>query len=79
MTRATVESAVAAGAGMVDATSIDDVVALQYEFAKGCVERFIVAGARLSELGLKTASDLYGPVGIRAEKTMEVSSGPRMA
>jgi hypothetical protein len=75
-TRAVVESAAAAGAGMVDAKSLDDVVALQYEFAKGCVERFIVGGARLSELGLKAASEAYEPLGARAEKAMEALKRP---
>src|SRR5579872_298699 len=71
LARGMVESAAAAGAGMVDAKSLDDVVALQYEFAKGCIERFIVGGARLSELGLKAASEVYEPLGARAEKAME--------
>jgi hypothetical protein len=65
LTRATVESAAATGAGMIDAKSLDDVVALQYEFAKSCVERFIAGGARLSELALKAVSDVYEPLGAR--------------
>ena len=77
--RAAVESAAAAGAGMVDAKSLDDVLALQYEFAKGCVERFIVGGARLSELGLKAASEVYEPLGARAEKAMEALKKPLAA
>ncbi len=48
LTRAAVESAAATGAGMVDAKSLEDVVALQYDFTKGCMERLIVGGARLS-------------------------------
>ena len=77
--RAAVESAAAAGAGMVDAKSLDDVVALQYEFAKGCVERFIVVGARLSELGLKAASEVYEPLGAHAEKAIEALKKPQAA
>ncbi len=77
--RAVVESAAAAGAGMVDAKSLDDVVALQYEFAKGCVERFIVGSARLSELGLKAASEVYEPLGARAEKAIEALRKPLAA
>jgi hypothetical protein len=71
LARGVVESAAAAGASMVDAKSVDDVVALQYEFTKGCIERFIVGGARLSELGLKAASEVYEPLGVRAEKAMK--------
>jgi hypothetical protein len=76
LARATVESAAAAGAGMVDAKSLDDVVALQYEFGKGCVQRFIVGGARLSELALKAASEVYEPLGARAEKGIEALKRP---
>ena len=79
LARGVVESAAAAGAGMVDAKSVDDVVGLQYEFAKGCVERFIVGGARLSELGLKAASEVYEPLGARAEKAIEALKRPLAA
>ncbi|MGH7123311.1 MAG: phasin family protein [Stellaceae bacterium] len=79
LTRAVVESAAAAGAGMVDAKSLDDVVALQYEFAKGCLERFILGGARLSELGLKAAGEVYEPLGAHAEKAMEALKRPLAA
>ena len=79
LARAAVESAAAAGAGIVDAKSLDDVVALQYEFTKGCVERLIVAGVRLSELGLKAASEVYAPLGVRAEKAIEALAKPLAA
>jgi phasin family protein len=79
LTRATVESAAATGAGMVDAKSLEDVVALQYEFAKGCMERLIVGGARLSELGLKAASEVYEPLGTRAEKALDALRKPLAA
>jgi len=79
LARTAVESAAATGAGMVDAKSLDDVVALQYEFGKGCVERFIAAGARLSELALKAASEVYEPLGARAEKAIEVLKKPLAA
>jgi hypothetical protein len=77
--RAAVESAAATGAGMVDAKSLDDVVALQYAFAKGCVERFMVGGARLSELGLKTVSEICEPLGARAETAIEALRRPLSA
>jgi len=79
LARAAVESAAAASAGMVDAKSLDDVARLQYEFGKGCVERFMVGGARLSELALKAASDVYAPLGARAEKAIEVLKKPLAA
>ncbi len=79
LARAAVESAAATGAGMVDAKSLEDVVALQYDFAKGCVERLIVGGARLSELGLKAASEVYEPMGARAEKAVDSLKRPLAA
>jgi len=79
LTRAAVESAVATGAGMVDAKSLEDVVALQYNFTKGCVQRLIVGGARLSELGLKAASEVYEPLGARAEKAIDALRRPLAA
>jgi phasin family protein len=79
LARASVESAAATGAGLVDAKSLEDVVALQYEFAKTCVERMIVGGARLSELGLKAASEMYEPLGARAEKAIYAMKKPLAA
>ena len=79
LARGALESAASIGAGMVDAKSLDDVVALQYEFTKGCMERFIIGGARLSELGLKAASEVYEPLGARAEKAIEALKKPLAA
>ena len=79
LTRAAVESAAATGAGLVDARSLEDVVALQYDFTKGCVERLIVGGARLSELGLRAASEVYEPLGARAEKALDALRKPLAA
>ena len=76
LARAAVESATEAGAGMVVAKSVEGVVALQYAFTKGCVERFIVGGARLSELVLKAAREIYAPQGARVEKTVETLKKP---
>lgn len=77
--RAAVESAAATGAAMVDAKSLDDVVALQYEFAKTCVARFIVGVARLSELGLEAAGEVYEPLGARAGQAVEALKKPLAA
>jgi hypothetical protein len=79
LTRAAVESAAATGAGLVDARSLEDVVALHYDFSKGCLERLIVGGARLSELGLKAASEVYEPLGQRAEKAIDAFKRPLAA
>jgi len=79
LARGAIESAAAVGAGMVDAKSLEDVVALQYDFSKGCMERLIVGGARLSELGLRAASAVYEPLGARAEKALDALRKPLAA
>jgi len=79
LARATVESAAATAAALVDAKSLDEVVALQYDFTKGFVERLIVGGSRFSVLGLKLASEVYEPLGARAEKAMDALKKPLAA
>lgn len=79
LARAAVESAAATSAGLVDAKSLEDVVALQYDFTKACVERLIVGGARLSELGIRAASEMYEPLGARAEKAIDALKKPLAA
>jgi hypothetical protein len=79
LARANVESAAATASGLVDATSVEDVIALQYDFAKGYVERLIEGGARLSVLGLKAASEVYDPLGARAEKAIDTLRKPLAA
>ncbi|GEM_PF-2573852 len=79
LARTAVENAAAMGAGMVDAKSVEDVAALHYDYAKGCVERMMLAGARLSELGLKAASEIYEPLGARAERAIDALKKPLAA
>jgi hypothetical protein len=43
------------------------------------VERLIVGSARLSELGLKAASEVYEPLGARAEKALDAWTKPLAA
>jgi phasin family protein len=77
--RASVESAAATGAGLVDARSFEDVLALQYDFAKGCADRLIAGSARLSELALRAASEIYVPLGTRVAQTTEILQKPLTA
>jgi hypothetical protein len=79
LVRAAVENAAATGARLVDAKSLEDVVTLQYDFTKGCVGRLIVSGARLSELGLKAASEVYEPLGARRETAIDALKKPLVA
>jgi len=76
LARASFESAAAAGAALVDARSLEDVAAIQSEFARTCIERMIAQGARFSELGLKAAADVFEPLGARAGKAMGALGKP---
>lgn len=67
---AAVEDA-ATAAALVDAKPLEDVVALRYEFTKNCVERFIAGGARLSDLGLTAAGEVFEPLGAQAIEALK--------
>jgi hypothetical protein len=76
LTRATFESAAAAGAALVDAHSLEDVAAIQSDFARSYVARLIAQGTRFSELGLKAATDVYEPLSARVGKAMSALGKP---
>jgi phasin family protein len=76
LARATFESAAAAGAALVDARSLEDVTAIQNEFARTCIARLLAQGTRFSELGLKAATEVYEPLSARAGKAMSVLGRP---
>lgn len=73
------ESAAAACAALLDAGTLEDVVVLQSDFARTYVERMFASGARLSELGLKAASDAYEPLGTCAGKAIGALAKPLAA
>ena len=79
LARASFESAAAAGAALVDARSVEDVAAIQSDFARAFIERMVAQGARFSELGLKAAADVYEPLGLRAGNAMSALGKPLAA
>src|SRR5258708_5715266 len=79
LARAAVESAAATGAGMVDAKSLEDGVCEKRDFTKVCVGGLFVGGAGLWELGLRAASEVYEPLGARAERAIDSLKKPLAA
>ena len=51
-----------AGKTVADAKSVHDVVSLQQEFLKECVDMWVSGASRLSELSARTAKDVVEPV-----------------
>lgn len=70
LTRQSLESAAAATSALLDAKSIEDVMALQGDFTKSFVDQVLAGTAKLSEMGLKVASDAYDPLTQRVEQTL---------
>lgn len=57
------ESAVSAARAMIDARSLADVIALNRDFTQTVLESFLAKSARLSEIGIRTASEAFAPLG----------------
>ena len=79
LTRQSLESVAAASSALLDARSIEDVVAVQSNFAKALVERLLTGTVKLSELSLQAASEAYDPLGERVEQTLAHLTKPLAA
>jgi phasin family protein len=73
------ESAIGAARAMIDARSLVDVIALNREFAQTALESFLAKSARLSEIGIKTTSEAFAPLGQRLAEAQEKVGLPRLA
>jgi phasin family protein len=70
LTRRSLEHAASVTSALLDATSIEDVVALQSDFTKSFIDQMLAGTAKLSELGFEVATEAYDPVGTRVERTL---------
>jgi len=70
LTRDAFESAAAAGVALLDAKTVEDVMAVNNDYAKRTLEKLIACASRISELGFEAASAAYQPLGARFEKAM---------
>jgi phasin family protein len=70
------ESAVSAARAMIGARSLADVIALNRDFTQTALESFLAKSARLSEIGIRTASEAFAPLGQRLLGTRQKMGRP---
>jgi phasin family protein len=74
--RRSFEQAAETATALLGAKTFEDVVQLNTEFAKANLERLIERSAKLSEMGVKLASEALAPLGGRVEATIHKLSKP---
>ena len=71
LTQASIETAATTTKAVFAAKTIKDVVALQSDFTKTSFDKFVSNSSKLSELGVKVASDAIAPVTARVNVAVE--------
>ncbi len=71
LTKASMETATTTAKAVFAAKTIKDVVALQSDFTKTSFDKFVANSSKLSELGVKVASDAIAPVTARVNVAVE--------
>lgn len=71
LTQASMESAAAAAKAVLAAKTLKDMVELQADFSKTSFDKFVANSSKLSELGVKVASDAIAPVTARVNVAVE--------
>ena len=74
--RQSFEQAAETATALLGAKTFEDVVQLNTQFAKANIEGLIERSARLSEMGVKVASDALAPLGGRVEAAIHKLSKP---
>jgi phasin family protein len=77
--RTSFEKAAETATALLGAKTMEDVVQLNTEFAKANFERMIERTAKLSEMGVKVASEAMAPLGGRVEATIQKFAKPLAA
>ena len=70
------ESAVSAARALIGARSLIDVIALNRDFTQTALESFLAKSARLSEIGIRTASEAFAALGQRLLGTRQKMGRP---
>jgi len=65
------ENAASATKAVFTAKTLKDVVSLQTDFTKTSFDKFVANSSKLSELGVKVASDAMAPVTARVNVAVE--------
>lgn len=71
LTKASMETASTTAKAVFAAKTIKDVVDLQSDYAKSSFDKFVANSSKLSELGVKVASDAIAPVTARVNVAVE--------
>ena len=71
LTKASMETAATTTKAVFAAKTIKDVVTLQSDFTKSSFDKFVANSSKLSELGVKVASDAIAPVTARVNVAVE--------
>lgn len=58
-------------AALLSAKTLEDVLQLQTDFAKGSFERLIERSTKLSEMGMRVANEAFAPLGGRVEAAFQ--------
>lgn len=66
-------------AALLGAKTLEDVVQVNTDFAKGYLERFIERSQKLSEMSVKVANEALAPLGSRVEATVQKLGKPLAA
>jgi|SRR5690348_6565733 len=77
--RNSLETAAEAATALLAAKTLDDVVQLNSDFAKASFDRMIAGSTKLSEMGVKVASEALAPIGDRVEATFQKLAKPLAA
>jgi phasin family protein len=75
--RRSFEQAAETATALLGAKTFEDVFQLNSEFAKANLERLIERSAKLSEMGVKVASEALAPLGGRVEAAIQTLSRPQ--
>jgi phasin family protein len=71
LTQASMETAATTAKAVFAAKTLKDVVSLQADFTKSSFDKFVSNSSKLSELGVKVASDAIAPVTARVNVAVE--------
>jgi phasin family protein len=66
-------------AALLGAKTLEDLVQVNTDFAKGYMERFIERSQKLSEMSVKVANEALAPIGSRVEATVQKLGKPMAA
>jgi phasin family protein len=77
--QASLESAAAMSKALFGAKTLQDVIALNNDYAKTQIDSFLANSAKLSDLGAKVANEALEPISKRVNATLETLAKPKLA